>query len=61
MLERTRHLDIVCPRTQATVHFASDPAGDNAHGRARQGLAPEGGVEGAAGITGSQTQDAAPE
>ena len=55
-IERTGHLDIVCPRSQAAVHFGSDPAADNAQLRHPHGLAPESDVEGAQGITASQAE-----
>jgi len=53
-IERTRHLDIVCPRSQAAVHFASDPAGDHVELRHPRGMAPTGDVEGAKGVTASE-------
>ena len=55
-IERTGHLDIVCPRSQAAVHFGSDPSADEAQLRHPHGLAPESDVEGAKGITGSQAE-----
>ena len=53
-IERTRLLDVVCPRSQAAVHFGSDPAADDGRKRRPKGMAPEGDVEGAEGVTGSE-------
>lgn len=56
VMERTEHIDIVCPRTQAGVHFGSDPQVGHEQLTERRGVAPAADVEGAGGITGSMAQ-----
>ncbi len=55
-LERSRHVDIVVPRTHGAVHFGSDRQTDTARPTQWQGLAPQEDVEGTGGVTGSETE-----
>jgi hypothetical protein len=57
VLERTRRIDIVCPRAQATIHFGSEILEKQLDDRQWQGMAPSEDAEGDGGVTGSHTAD----
>jgi hypothetical protein len=56
-LERTRRIDIVCPRSLATIHFGSEILEKQLRKHNWQGMAPSEHAEGDAGVTGSHTAD----
>lgn len=58
-LERSRHVDIVVPRAHAAIHFGSNREADTARTVEWQGVAPQDDVEGAGGVTGSETETSA--
>jgi len=58
-LERTRRIDIVCPRAQATIHFGSEILEKQLRKDNWQGMAPSEDAEGDGGVTGSHTAEEA--